>query len=231
MTRVLRRTAAVLTLVGFVAGCAQQDGAWRQARVDSYCHDPRIGSSPQAVGQCLQYYVRNSNIEVPDTSRLPSLATYTPSPAAVPPPYTSPSYPPLPSRLSTQGRTEVTLSQSGRGTFHVSVIINDAVRVPFIIDSGAADVTIPGDVMLTLMRSGTINDSDFLGKQTYILANGSKVPSTTFRIRSLRVGDKVLENVTAGTTSASGEPLLGQSFLSRFRSWSIDNRRGVLVLE
>ena len=58
----------------------------------------------------------------------------------------------------------------------------------------------------------------------------AEVPSTTFRIRLLRVGDR-LENVTAGTTSASGEPLLGQSFLSRFRSWSIDNRRGVLVLE
>jgi aspartyl protease family protein len=124
----------------------------------------------------------------------------------------------------------VVLSRGG-GTFHVPVIINGSIRLPFIIDSGASDVTIPDDVMLTLIRSGTISDDDFLGKQTYKLADGSTVSSTTFRIRSLRVGDRVLENVTAGTTSVSGELLLGQSFLRHFRSWSIDNARGVLVLE
>jgi hypothetical protein len=41
----------------------------------------------------------------------------------------------------------------------------------------------------------------------------------------------VLENVTASVTAAAGDPLLGQSFLHRFRSWSIDNARGLLVLE
>jgi aspartyl protease family protein len=111
------------------------------------------------------------------------------------------------------------------------VTINGAIRLPFIIDSGASDVTIPDDVMLTLMRTGTITEGDFLGKRNYKLADGSTTLSTRFRIRSLKVGDRVLENVAAGTTSASGEALLGQSFLRRFRSWSIDNGRGVLVLE
>src|SRR5271166_1110435 len=156
---VLWKTVAVLTVVGFLGGCAQQDGAWRQARVDACCHDPRIGSSPQAVAQCLQYYVRNTNIEVPDTSGLPSLSSYSPPSASAPPTYTPPSYSPPPSHSSTHGRTEVALLRGG-GTFHVPVTINGAIRLPFIIDSGAADVTIPDDVMLTLIRSGTINDDD-----------------------------------------------------------------------
>jgi hypothetical protein len=39
------------------------------------------------------------------------------------------------------------------------------------------------------------------------------------------------ESQETSTTPVSGEPLLGQSFLRHFRSWSIDNGRGVLVLE
>jgi predicted aspartyl protease len=64
-----------------------------------------------------------------------------------------------------------------------------------------------------------------------VLADGSKLPSLTFRMRSLKVGDKVVENVIGSVAPAAGQLLLGQSFLSRFRSWSVDNERGLLVLE
>jgi hypothetical protein len=73
------------------------------------------------------------------------------------------------------------------GTFVVPVIINNAITLSFVVDSGAADVSIPADVVSTLMRTGTLNVADFYGKQTYVLADGSKVPSQTFRIRSLKV--------------------------------------------
>ena len=99
------------------------------------------------------------------------------------------------------------------------------------LTSGASNVVLPADVVMTLLRTGTLHNSDFLGKQTYVLADGSQLPSLTFRIRSLKVGDRVLEDVTGSASPVSGEPLLGQSFLSRFQSWSIDNARGVLVLE
>jgi predicted aspartyl protease len=100
----------------------------------------------------------------------------------------------------------------------------------FTVDSGAADVTIPADVFSTLMRAGTIEDSDMLGTQTYILADGSTSNLQTFRIRSLKVGDTVLENVTGSVADTRGTLLLGQSFLRSFKSWSIDNSRHMLVL-
>lgn len=37
-------------------------------------------------------------------------------------------------------------------------------------DSGAADVSIPADVVMTLMRTGTLRPGDFLGTQTYRLS-------------------------------------------------------------
>ena len=116
------------------------------------------------------------------------------------------------------------------GTFAVPVTINDQFTLKFIVDSGAADVSIPADVVGTLVRTETITDADFLGKQTYRMADGSSVPSQQFMIRSLKVGDKTLENVTGSIAPVAGSLLLGQSFLSRFKSWSIDNQARQLIL-
>ena len=118
-----------------------------------------------------------------------------------------------------------------RGTYVVPVLINNAITLDFMVDSGASDVSIPEDVVTTLIRAGTIRDTDFIGERTYVLADGSRVKSKTFRIRSLKVGDRVLENVTGSVADKKGTLLLGQSFLGRFKSWSIDNSKHVLVLE
>ena len=116
------------------------------------------------------------------------------------------------------------------GTFAVPATINGQLTLNFIVDSGAADVSIPADVVLTLRRTETITDSDFLGNQIYKLADGSTVPSQRFVIRSLKVGDKTFENVVGSIAPVAGSLLLGQSFLSRSKSWSIDNRRQALIL-
>jgi len=127
------------------------------------------------------------------------------------------------------GETFIALEKSG-GTYVVPVLINNVITLKFVVDSGAADVSIPADVFLTLVRTGTVQDTDFIGTQTYTLADGSTVPSATFRIRSLVAGNFAISNVTASIAPAASPLLLGQSFLSRFKSWSIDNARKALVL-
>jgi clan AA aspartic protease (TIGR02281 family) len=117
------------------------------------------------------------------------------------------------------------------GTFLVPVEINGKIELDFILDSGASDVTLPIDVFSTLKRTGTVEEADITGQQTYVLADGSKGRSATFTIRSLKVGDTIIENVSASVTPSEGALLLGQSFLRRFKSWSIDNATGGLVLE
>ena len=135
----------------------------------------------------------------------------------------------VPQQSSTAG-SAIPMKREG-GTYIVPVLINNAITLDFTVDSGASDVTIPEDVVSTLIRTGTIRDTDFIGEQIYTLADGSKVKSKTFRIRSLKVGDRLLENVTGSVASTKGSLLLGQSFLGRFKSWSIDNSRHVLLLE
>jgi clan AA aspartic protease (TIGR02281 family) len=127
-------------------------------------------------------------------------------------------------------RIEVPLKALG-GTFVVPVFINGAITLNFVVDSGAADVAVPADVVGTLIRAGTIEKSDITGKQKYMLADGSISPTVTFTIRSLKVGDVLIENVKGSVSPAAGSLLLGQSFLQRFKSWSMDNNKHVLVLE
>ena len=108
----------------------------------------------------------------------------------------------------------------------VPVLINDAITLYFVVDSGAADVSIPANVVSRL----ALADADFIGQRRYQLADGSTTVQKTFRIRSLKVGDTVVEDVTGSVAPAQGIPLLGQSFLRHFRSWSIDNATHELLL-
>lgn len=125
--------------------------------------------------------------------------------------------------------TEIPLVKEG-GVYAVPVRINGVITLKFIVDSGAADVQIPADVALTLIRAETITQEDFLPGQVYRMADGSTAKSARFVIRRLEIGDHVAENVQASVGSPDGPLLLGQSLLSRLPAWSLDNQRHVLIL-
>ena len=82
-----------------------------------------------------------------------------------------------------------------------------------------------------MKHAGTIQEADLLGQEGFSLADGSKGKWDTFTIRSLKIGNVVLQNVKGGVMPSQGPLLLGQSFLKRFKSWSIDNSKHELLLE
>ena len=120
--------------------------------------------------------------------------------------------------------------RSEGGTFVLPVLINDKITLDFTLDSGAADVSIPRDVFSTLQRTHTISKADLLPSAEYTLADGSVRQQTRFRIRSVKIGGLELRNVVGSVAPARGTLLLGQSFLSRLQTWSIDNQRHVLLI-
>ena len=128
------------------------------------------------------------------------------------------------------GTQAVRLARSG-GILVAPARVNDSLTLQFAVDSGAADVSIPEDAVEALRRTGTLSDGDFTGRRTYVTADGVKSMAATFVLRALEVGGQRVENVTAHVAPARSPLLLGQSFLGRFRSWSIDNQRQVLMLE
>ncbi|MGA8550460.1 MAG: retropepsin-like aspartic protease [Stellaceae bacterium] len=116
------------------------------------------------------------------------------------------------------------------GVSLVPVKINDRLILDFVVDSGAADVQIPDDVFRTLLRTGTISQEDFLGTSIYIQADGTKIPSERYLIQKMAVGEHVVRNVVASIGDPQSQLLLGESFLSKFRSWMLDNSKHVLIL-
>lgn len=121
----------------------------------------------------------------------------------------------------------VPLEKDG-GNYLVPVLINNALALKFVLVTGATDVAIPGDVVSTLIRTGTVARTDFVGTGVYVLADGSRLPSARFVVRELKVGGHIVRNVTATVAPVKGELLLGQSFLSKLPPWSIDYQRNAL---
>jgi len=131
--------------------------------------------------------------------------------------------------LSAQAE-EVGLVKAG-GVFHIPVEINGVLKLDFIFDTGAAEINIPADVVMTLVRTGTLKTEDFLdGSKTFVLADGTTVESPRFILRSVKVGKRTLRNVPATISDVEGQLILGQSLLEKIGSYTFDNARQVLVL-
>ncbi len=136
----------------------------------------------------------------------------------------------LPTLASAQ---EVPLIRSSDGTFEVPVVINDTLRLNFTLDTGASMITLTPDILLTLMRSGTVIEDDLSTEESdFVLADGSTVTGSEVLLKKVTIGNISLHNVRAAVLSSLDSGLLlGQSFLSRLPRWSIDNGRGVLVID
>ena len=80
------------------------------------------------------------------------------------------------------------------------------------------------------MPAGTISARDMQGAETYTTADGRTHTSPTFIIRSLKVGGIELSNIKGSVAEPEAPLLLGQSFLQRFSSWSMDNAAHQLLL-
>ena len=116
------------------------------------------------------------------------------------------------------------------GAFVVPVVLNDVLTAKFIVDSGAADVSINEDMVSALMKSDTQNSADLLGNKLYMLADGTMHQGQIYRMASLRIGAMVMKDVTVRIAAGNSSLLLGQSFLRRLKSWSMDNARQVLII-
>ena len=127
-------------------------------------------------------------------------------------------------------KTTVTFQRAG-GTFVLPATLDGTRKIFCVVDSGAAHMQIPEDVVEEMKRNGTLTDADFLGQQRYTFADGRGAQQRVFRLRTLQVGDRTMENVTASVGAPRSRPLLGQSFLRRLNAWKIDNVKNAMELE
>lgn len=196
---------------------------------DATCRDP-TAAAIDAIGACEQR----------DTfSKLLALANYCHDPAdnAGPARWIPCGGDPAAGRPSARALRDSALARSTApfhrmgGVFVLSALLNDGTQAYFIVDSGAATVQIPAETAEELRRNGTLADADFMGQRRFILADGRAMQQRVFRLRSLKIGERTMENVLATVGPARSRALLGQSFLKRLSWWKVDNVRNAMEFE
>ncbi|MVM31117.1 hypothetical protein GO755_13835 [Spirosoma sp. HMF4905] len=128
------------------------------------------------------------------------------------------------------GPTEV-IMEKDKGVYKVPVIINGH-PMKFILDTGASLISISSTEAEFMMKQGTITEADIVGQSRFEDANGDLSPGDIIRLKSVQIGDRVLENVNANVVRSTKAPLLlGQSALSKFGKISVDYRRNVVTFD
>ncbi|UFH53615.1 TIGR02281 family clan AA aspartic protease [Spirosoma sp. KNUC1025] len=128
------------------------------------------------------------------------------------------------------GPTEVAMEKD-RGVYKVPVTVN-GVPMKFILDTGASLISISATEAEFMYKQGAITEADIIGQSKFQDANGDISPGDIIRLKSVQIGDRVLENVSANVVRSTKAPLLlGQSALSQFGKISVDYRRNIVTFD
>lgn len=128
-------------------------------------------------------------------------------------------------------KSTIKMTKTKSGLFEVPVMINGVLKIFFIMDSGASEVSISPDVALTLLRTKTISDDDWLEGEYYRFADGSVAKSERFKLDEIEIGDDKLYNIVASISNSINAPmLLGQNVLSKLGKIVIDYNNNTLEI-
>jgi aspartyl protease family protein len=102
----------------------------------------------------------------------------------------------------------------------------------FIFDTGASIISISSTEAMFLYKQGTLKEEDFIGNVNFQDATGAISEGTIIRLKTVKIGNKILQNVEASIVHNNSAPLLfGQSALAKFGKVSIDYDRNEITFE
>lgn len=128
------------------------------------------------------------------------------------------------------GKTEIDMVEEG-GIYKVPVYVNN-IPMTFIFDTGASNISLSATEAAFLYKQGTLTQEDVLGEGRFSDANGDISTGTIIQLRTVRIGDRSLQNVKASIVHNDRAPLLlGQSALAQFGKISIDYQRKKIIFE
>lgn len=117
------------------------------------------------------------------------------------------------------------------GVRYVWIEIN-GIRLRFIFDTGAGMISMSNTEAGFLYKQGKLTDDDIIGSQNFVDANGNVTEGLVIRLKEVKIGNKVLNDVEASIVNNLKAPLLfGQSALAKFGKVSIDYDRSQITFE
>jgi len=121
--------------------------------------------------------------------------------------------------------------ENENGVKYVWIEIN-GIRLRFIFDTGASSICISPSEAYVLYRQGTLRKEDILDKEYFQDATGKISEGTKVNLRTVKIGNKLLENIEATVVDYVNAPLLlGQSVLENFGKIEIDNENGQIIFK
>jgi clan AA aspartic protease (TIGR02281 family) len=124
----------------------------------------------------------------------------------------------------------IPMTPKGSGIYEVSCKVND-LRLNFIFDTGASDISISQTEALFMLKNGYLNSTDIGSNQRYMDANGDIEIGTKIIFRKVEFGGLILKNVSASVVNNKTAPLLfGQSALSKYGKIIIDNQKNTITI-
>lgn len=128
--------------------------------------------------------------------------------------------------LFAQERIPMTLEKSGIYTIPCEV---NGLRLNFVFDTGASAVHISLIEAAFMLKNGYITEDDFIGTGNYSMADGSIAENALINLKSIKIGNTVINNVTACVSSnINASLLLGQSAIQKLGKYAIEGNYLVL---
>lgn len=117
------------------------------------------------------------------------------------------------------------------GVYVIPTEIN-GVSMDFIFDTGAGLISISETKVNELSEQGKFSPDDIIGKGNFRDASGDISENDIIKLKSVKIGDRMLNNVEASVVRNLEAPLLmGQSALQKFGKISIDYQKEEIVFE
>jgi len=124
-------------------------------------------------------------------------------------------------RKENKGKTIVKMLKNS-GVYEIPTEIN-GIPMYFIFDTGAGVISMSNTEAGFLFKQGKLTEEDIIGTADFIDANGDISAGTIIMLKTVKIGDRVLNNVEASVVDNLNAPLLmGQSALEKFGKISID---------
>ncbi len=121
--------------------------------------------------------------------------------------------------LFAQERIQMTLD---KGVYNIPCEVN-GLKLSFVFDTGASAVHISLIEAAFMLKNGYIKEDDFIGTGDYTMADGSIAENTLINLKTIKIGNRVINNVTACVSSnINASLLLGQSAIKRLGKYAID---------
>lgn len=132
------------------------------------------------------------------------------------------------SNINSPSKKIVNLTQEN-GVMIVNVLICGKSK-KFILDSGAAEVSLNPETEKLLRSSDAIDNNVNLVNGLYQTADGRIIECQRVKIKQLSISGSVYRNIIACVGESGSPLLLGRTFLNKFKSWSINNATSQLEL-